>query len=239
MWPFKKKSAEHALQELIDGLSNVLGPKLLSVLIYGSKASGEFHEDHSDVNVFILLADVSGETLKLMSKPLRTWVKAGHSTPVFVQKSELPLYANSLPIEFLDMKDHHKVVFGSDPLEGLSIDRSNLRAQCSLELSIKLLKLRQAVILIDGDPKRLRVVLTESLPSVLTLYRAVLRLEAEVPTGHKILAAKELAKRAGADDDCLERLSQSHMRRQTDNVVDLAQQYVDSIERVLAYVSRK
>ena len=125
MWFTKKKSADHALKELVDGLSKALGPRLLSILLYGSKASGEFHEDRSDVNVFILLENASEETLKLMSQSLRRWVKAGHSMPVFIQKSELQIYADSLPIEFLDMQDHHQLIFGSNPLQGLKVSRTN------------------------------------------------------------------------------------------------------------------
>jgi hypothetical protein len=239
MWPFKKKSADHALRELVDGLSQALGDKLLSVLVYGSKASGEYHEGRSDVNVFVLLENASWETLGLLTKPIRAWTQAGHAVPVWIQKSELQTYADSLPIEFLDMQDHHTVVFGSDPLQGLNVDRSHLRAQCAQELSVKELKLRQAVLLAQSDPKRLREALWASLPGVLTLYRAVLRLEADVPKGSKMMAAKELSKRAGFDGDCLDRMSNGHMRRETDNVVDLARHYVEGVERARAYAGRK
>ena len=66
--------------------------------------------------------------------------------PVFIQRSELQAYANSLPIEFLDMQDHHKFLFGGDRLERLVMDRRHLRAQCAQELSVKQLKLRQAIV---------------------------------------------------------------------------------------------
>jgi hypothetical protein len=239
MWLFKKKRAEHALQELVHGLSQALGPKLVSVILFGSKASGEYKEGNSDVNVFLVIEDVSMETLDLMAKPIRMWIKAGHPMPVFVQKSELVTYSKSLPVEFLDMKDHHKVIFGSDPLEGLTVDRANLRAQCLQELSTKQIKLRQAVLLVDSKAKKLRAVLLESLPSVLTLYRAALRLEAEVPKGTKITAARELSERVSFDGDCLERLWNNHIRRQTDNVQDMADRYLDGIERTITYLNRK
>jgi hypothetical protein len=239
MWFFKKKRAEHALKELVDALSQTLGGKLVSVLLYGSKASGEYHEGSSDVNLFIVLDNASAETLGLMRRPIRAWMKAGHAVPVFMQKNEIPFYADALPVEFLDMQDHHKVIFGLNPLESLRIDRSNLRAQCLQELSLKLLKLRQAVLMADGNAKKLRAILLDSVPSVLTLYRAVLRLEVEVPKGQKIMAAKDLALRAGLDGDCLERLANNHIRRQTDNVQDVAQQYLGGLERVLSYLERK
>ena len=91
----------------------------------------------------------------------------------------------------------------------------------------------------DSNTKKLRALLLESLPSVLTLYRAALRLEAEVPKGAKITAARELSERAQFDGDCLERLWNNHIRRQTDNVQDIALRYLDGIERAITYIGRK
>jgi hypothetical protein len=239
MWPFKKNSPDKAVRELVDSLSKALGDRLLSVLIYGSKASGEYREGRSDVNVFVVIDDVSWETLERMGPSIHQWVRADQSLPVLVQNSELQTYADSLPIEFLDMQDHHQVVFGRNPLQGLIVGKSSLRAQCAQELAVKQLKLRQALLLSKRDPRRLTDLLLSTLPSVLTLYRAILRLEAHVPKGPKILAAKQLAERVGFDGDCLDRLWEIHLRRQTDKVDDLAEHYLEGIERALAYVSRK
>jgi hypothetical protein len=238
MWPFKKTSSDRALKEFVDGLSQALGPTLKSVLVYGSKASGEYQEGRSGINLFYVVDDASWEALGRMSETVRRWHRAGHPLPVFIEEKELPGYAKSLPIEFLDMQDHHEVLFGPDPLQGLSVDRTHLRAQCLWELSVKQLALRQAVVLAEGSAKRLREVLTRSLPAVLTLCRAALRLVAEVPKGSKLSAAKELAKRAGFSADVLERLSEIHMRRETDNMADLARQYLACVERVAGYVGR-
>src|SRR4029077_16126948 len=105
------------------------------------------------------LEDISSETLELLSGPMRTWLKSGHPMPVFVRKDEVRIYAESLPVEFLDMQDHHKVIFGSNPLEVFEVDRVNLRAQTAQELSVKQLKLRQALLVADGNPKKLRAIL--------------------------------------------------------------------------------
>jgi hypothetical protein len=237
MWPFKKKSADHALRTLTESLSAQLGKTLVSVLLYGSKASGEYRENRSDVNVFLVLENVSWETMELMAPSIRAWVKEGHPMPVVVSESDLPTYAHNLPIEFLDMKDHHKVLWGIDPLAGLTVDRAFLRAQCAQELSIKQVKLRQAILLANDQSKRLVDVLLKSLPGVLTVFRAALRLEADVPKGSKIDAARELAKRAGLDADCLQVVYDAHMRRRTDNVQDLARHYLENVDRALAYVT--
>ena len=51
----KKTSADHALRALVDHLSQALGSKLVSVLLYGSKASEEYREERYSTSV---LADV-------------------------------------------------------------------------------------------------------------------------------------------------------------------------------------
>ena len=53
------------------------------------------------------------------------------------------------------------------------------------------------------------------------------------------MAAKELAGRAGFDGDVLERLWDLHLRRQTDNLPDLAWEYLEGVERVLSHVSKR
>ena len=131
------------------------------------------------------------ETLAAMSGVFRAWMKTGHPLPVFIQKSELQTYADSLPIEFLDMQDHRRVIFGSDPLAGIDGEPLGAsRAMPSGTFAIKLLKLRQAVLLADGNEKSCGTFSLDSLPSVLTLYRAALRLGTEVPKGHKIWRPK-------------------------------------------------
>lgn len=236
MWPFKKKSADHALRELVENLTRALGERLVSALVFGSMASGEFREGGSSINIFLVLADASRETLTRMAPPVRAWMKAGHPAPVFLPRAELQAYADSLPIEFLDMQDHHKVLFGTDPLLGLTVDRRHLRAQCAQELSVKLLKLRQALLLAGDNDQPLNALLRDSLPSILTLFRAALRLEADVPKGPKIASVKPLAALAGFDAEVFERLWDLHMRRATDNRKDLAWLYLEGIERVLVYV---
>jgi len=223
MWWTKRKSTDHALKELADGLVSALGPKLNSVLLFGSRASGEFQEDRSDANVFVLLEIMSPAALEAMSAPFRQWMKTGHPLPVFIQKSELQTYADSLPIEFLDMKDHHRIIVGSDPLSGLVVNPSGLRAQCMQELSVKLIKLRQAVLLAGEDEKKLRAILSGSQSSVRALYRAASRLDPQVPI----------------DNDLVKRLKEVHVRRQTDNLKILSQDYLSGMERVLTYLHQK
>src|ERR1017187_6025016 len=78
MWPFKKKSADHALKEFVDSLAKDLGPRLVSVLVYGSKASGEDREGQSNVNVFLVLE--TGACRRRSASPTRPICRSNSST---------------------------------------------------------------------------------------------------------------------------------------------------------------
>jgi predicted nucleotidyltransferase len=230
---FRRKSPEKDLQKLVDGLKIALGANLKSVLVFGSLASGEFDERRSNVNVLVLLDSIDYDILHQLHPALTAWLRRGHVLPIVVSRAELAEFARAFPIEFLDMLDHHRVQFGEDPLAGLPVNRQHLRAQCEHDLSLQQLKLRQGIAAAGGNAAKVRSLLVHSLASVLTLFRAVLRLQGETRRLSKMEAARELAGRIGFDVATLGRLETLHLRRATDNLDALTKQYLAMIERVL------
>jgi len=223
----KKKSAAQALAKVKEDLQRALGDDLVCLLVFGSYASGEYQPGRSNLNLFLMIQDSNDRTLSQMEPVFRDWTRQGQPVPVIIEAAELSVYARSLPIEFLDMRDHHRVLLGEDPFTHTTVDLSNLRAQCEQELSIKLLKLRQATTLLSKQPKKLENVLHASLPSVLTLLRSVLRLTDPTPGLKKLEAAERLAKLVPFDAQPLQKLS-----------APLAGRYLDIIEQVYAYLGR-
>ena len=49
------KKPENKLQELVTRLQQACGENLMSVVLYGSAAREDFHEEFSDVNVLVVL----------------------------------------------------------------------------------------------------------------------------------------------------------------------------------------
>ena len=62
---------EQSLQGLVESLKKGAGDNLQSVIIYGSIARGHFRPGASDVNLVILLKDVSASELDKIDQPLR------------------------------------------------------------------------------------------------------------------------------------------------------------------------
>jgi len=104
-------------------------------------------------------------------------------------------------------------------------------------LSVKLLKLRQALAAQINRPRLLREIMAASSSSLLTLFRAVLRLEGDVAMRTKLEAAQALAKKLDIDPVDLERVATLHARRANDSIEHLAERYLDMAGKTLKYVA--
>jgi hypothetical protein len=164
-------------ERFISELKAALGPSLKSVVLYGSAASEhEAHDQQSDFNLLILVDDIGAATLARMTDPVRRWVACGNHSPMVFTDKRLRESCDVFPIEMLDIRACHKVLYGEDWLSNLEISRQNLRHQVEYELRSKVLKLRDAYILHSTSHGRLAAVLVEASTPILVVFRAALRL---------------------------------------------------------------
>src|SRR5580700_4263032 len=131
------------LLELVDRLKQAEGERLLSVILYGSAAAGEHNEHFSDLNVLCVLTRITPSELA-DSEPIFKWWRAqGNPSPLLLSEDELRTSTDCFPVEFHDMQERHRILYGADVIQDLVIDRTFYRAQVEMELRAKLLRLRQ------------------------------------------------------------------------------------------------
>lgn len=176
--------------DFIDDLRSTHGKNLVSVILYGSAAAGDFVPHKSDYNVLIALDRIGPADLRNAHASVREWTRMGHSIPVYFTVSELENAADVFPIEFHAMTVARKVLYGNDVLEGLKIDDRYLRHQVEYELRSKLLQLRRQYIPASTSVDGLKALMAESLGSFAVLFGAVLILKGIEPPGtkHEIVA---------------------------------------------------
>ena len=97
------------------------------------------------------------------------------------------------PIELLDIRECHKILFGEDLVTNLDIDTKNLRLQIEHELRGKLIHLRQSYLKTGGKAKAVTDLMVKSLSTFLVLFRASLRLFGEEIPQKKMDALDKLA----------------------------------------------
>jgi len=167
---------EQALDRFVRDVRDLYGEDLVAVFLYGSATTGEHVAGRSDINVGIVLGQLTPAALRKASGQLRTWGRHGFATPVFFDPQFLRDALDVFPIEFLDMQTHHRALWGPDLLADLHIGAGPLRRQCELELRGKLLKLRQAYVESSRSPKELEAVLASAISGLVVLARTLLHL---------------------------------------------------------------
>lgn len=180
-----------------DAVARALGPRLVSLLLYGSAARGTHVPSRSDVNT-LLICDAADDALFTALAPvLREWRRAGHSAPLIFTEGEWRSSSDVFSIEYDDIRQHHRVLAGRDPWSGIRIDRADLRRQLERELMEKLVRLRQAYATLRDDPKQLSRVIVGSAGGFFTILRAVLRLAGRTAPGPSDAVVREAAALVG------------------------------------------
>ncbi len=180
-------------EKLVEELKQACPKGLKSVILFGSAAAGDHSGKPSDYNVLVVTEDLGIDTLNILSKTAAAWSKAGNPAPMLFTEERLTQATDVFPIELLDIRECHKVLYGEDLVEGLEIDTKNLRLEIEHELRGKLIRLRQSYLLTQGKPKAVADLMTQSLSTFLVLFRAALRLfEDQIPQ-KKFAALEKLA----------------------------------------------
>jgi len=191
--------ARMTLDELVSQLRSAYGTTLQAVVLYGSAAAGEHIPKKSDYNVLVVVDDLDASRLTAASAVSRAWAEAGNPAPLTLTTSEWRGSSDIFPMEYADILDRNKVLFGNPPFEGITVDLKDLRLQLEQEAMGKLIKLRQGVLASGNDGKRQVELLAASLSAIMIIFRAFLRLHREVPSKDNVAVTDAVARRVGFD----------------------------------------
>jgi predicted nucleotidyltransferase len=182
------REAQAAVDRFVAAVREAFGAKLLSVVLYGSAASGDFVPGRSDVNLALVLESIELDLLARCRPHLATWRRDGIALPLLLTPDDIRRSADIFPVEFLDIVEHHVLLHGTDFFADLSIDPRHLRFQVEHELKAKLVSLREAYL--GGlDQERTDALVEDllglSVPALLALGRNLLRVAGHQPPARK------------------------------------------------------
>lgn len=214
-----------------------LGDRLRSVVLYGSAVRGEWLAATSDVNVLVLLDDVSGASLAALAPVVRRYRSDG-VRPVVVEQQEWPRAADVFGIELADMQDWHVLLAGTDALADLQVPQPALRLQAERELRGKLLQLNLGMLLAE-QPVQLGALLRAALPALATYFRTALRLAGRTVSGDTGRTLEEGCALVGADPAGLIAVLQARQGGkplELDLRDPLVDQFIAAAEQLTAYI---
>lgn len=214
-----------ALEQLRTELRAAAGENLTGLILYGSAARDRYRPGQSDVNVLVLLADVSCRALDALAPALRTAWRAYRIEPFVVTREELCRLTDVFPIKILEMQAHHLVLDGDDPFDELPISNEHLRLRTEQQLRNLLFRLRRRYLSIGGDRSELAEVLADSSRSLAVSLAMVARLAGQTltETTQTAGALRTVGESLHLDGSVLERMAA--LRRTTEVPDDIASLY--------------
>ncbi|HTC49445.1 MAG TPA: nucleotidyltransferase domain-containing protein [Candidatus Aquilonibacter sp.] len=228
-------------KEFVAKLHEAAKDNLISVLLYGSAAAGDYHPEYSNVNLFCVLHDSSFTALQTLAPVVKWWDRQKQPPPLFMTREEVVRSADVFSIELMDMQEHHRVLFGEDVLQGLHIPTSLRTVQVEYELREKLALLRRHLLLASGNDSRLWEVLTRSISSFVTLFRYALTVLGQNPPPSKRETVKMLATKIGFDPSGFLQVLDVREHRIKPAKLDASEvfsRYLAAVEQVTAAVDK-
>jgi hypothetical protein len=230
---------EDKIKQFVEKLRAAAGANLESVILYGSAASGDYNPAFSNVNLFCVLRDSSYPKLRSVASVVQWWDRQKQPPPLFMTREELERSTDVFTIEFVDMSQHHRVLWGDDVIAKLHVPMRLHRLQVEYELREKLILLRQHVLLAGDNERRIRELMVRSVASFATLFRhALIALGESAPLARRDAVA-QLASRVGFDRSAIEQVldaRENKAKLKNLNAADILSAYLAAVEKVISAV---
>jgi hypothetical protein len=233
--------AKMSLEELVSQLKAAYGADLRSIVLYGSAAAGEHIAKRSDYNVLVIVDVLDAAKLAGASAAARAWSEAGNPAPLTLTTSEWRGSADIFPMEYADILDRHKILFGEPPFDGIRVDKRDLRLQLEQEAMGKLIKLRQGTLASGNDGARQVELLAASASAIMIIFRAFLRLQGAVAPKDNVALTQEVARVAAFDSEPFKRVVR-HVRGEqamaANDAGGVLSGYLRGMEQLVGYLDR-
>lgn len=233
--------ATMTLDELVTQLRAAYGDDLQSVVLYGSAAGGQHIPKRSDYNVLVIARSLSAAKLRAAAAVGAAWAESGSPPPMTLTLEEWRASSDIFAMEYADILERHKVLYGEAPFGGVTVSRGDLRLQVEREAMGKLLQFRQGVLATGNDGRRQIALLEASLSTMMVVFRGASRVAGDdPPTDNEALVAA-IAAKAGFDATPFTRVVRHVRGVEKLNARDVApviDGYLDGLQQLVSYVDR-
>lgn len=235
------KEPQTIFDEFTRDFKNIYGDDLVSIILYGSAARGEYIYKKSDINFLIVLSEAGIQRLRAALPLIPKWQKRRVATPLLLTESYIDSALDSFPIEFLTMKRHYQVVYGRDVLAAIRIAPDHLRLQCERELRGKLLHLREGYLNTRGRSQAVQALIRSSIPAFASIFAALLHLKnIDVPSLMHQLFSKT-AEVFGLDETVFKKIltfKEENIKMSSLQLSGLLENYIEQIRKLIRIIDQ-
>ncbi len=170
------EETQQLLKAYVKDVVKAYGEHLDGVLLYGSAVRGEFLPGRSNLNIALLLASYDVALLKRYPPIHKRWSKEQIVVPLLLTREDLASAALVFPLEYLDIHEAHRVLWGGDPFVGFKVDTRHLASEVLQSLRGSLLRLRQRFVEGGATEEAATILLPLSITALLPVLRGIQRL---------------------------------------------------------------
>ncbi|MCX7835104.1 MAG: nucleotidyltransferase domain-containing protein [bacterium] len=189
-WLRKEINLQKAIPFLVEKMKNVINDQIHSLILFGSVVKGNWNPEHSDINLICEFKDKQLDVLDYAIS-LKKDFQEYRVNCLWFGFGALLKSADVFPIEMLDLKLYHELLYGEDLLKDIQINKKDLRLACERIAREKLLSLRTEYLNVAGNEKAIRSLLIKSSPTWGAEFQAILYLmDEDIPQDLKLRARK-------------------------------------------------
>jgi predicted nucleotidyltransferase len=170
-----KPQLKTVIQSYLSRLLDIHRENIISVVLYGSATGKYFVPKKSDINLAVVFKSLEFSQLKDSLELINYGLSRRISAPLLLSLSHIESSKDTFPIEFIEIKENHILLYGQDIFRDLVIDETNLKLFCKREIEGKLIRLRQAYLEVGLKKKGVEALMKQSMYSLIPVFRALLR----------------------------------------------------------------
>jgi predicted nucleotidyltransferase len=209
-----------------------------SAVLYGSAARGDYIPGRSDINLMLVLEQLTPAVLRSLSRAFSGWRKSVPEPPLILSRTEWSRASDAFPIEITDMRLSYRVLRGGDPLVGVQVDLGDLRKGLEREFRGKLLRLRQGYATFAPDPAALGSLGLQSAATILVLLRGLLTAARKPVSADAAELVKDAAGLVGFQSDYVLHVVRHRADREWRCQAPEFENYMSAVEQTAGYVDQ-
>jgi hypothetical protein len=170
------QDVEKTVDIFVDAAKNSFGVDLVSIILFGSAASGELRAT-SDVNLLLVLKRFDQASADQLREPMRLAHATVQLNAMFLLESEVSAAVDAFAVKFSDIISRHRLLFGADPFADLSVTSESLLRRIKQVLLNLQLRLRERYVSLSLREEQLAHLIADAAPPLRSSAASILQLE--------------------------------------------------------------
>lgn len=213
----------------------MLGDDLLALLLYGSALREDYLPGHSEVNLLVVVKDITILLLKKVAPLVERANNRALIKPLFLTPTYIKTSLNTFPLEYLEIKKEHFLLYGEDPFKGVDISPEDLRIQVEREWKIYYIRLQQAYFRSYRSGEALKRVIIKSFNSLSHLLSAFFYLQGYLSKDKQEILQKMVREFLVREEivNWLSTLKERRERMSKEEIERRFEEYLKMMERIM------